>query len=140
MNFVRLLVHWLLFFYEDHVYYLSDFIVGEFDRLGCFALYALLRHYCIIAALLLRHCHATTAPLLRHCYVGCAIFYAAVAFFRIDIHVFSSTRLGAIETRFRRFFRRRCLLPRIRTSKAGCLRWFCAISTSFLRHFSLLIY
>ena len=86
------------------MYYLSDFIVGEFDRLGCFALYALLRHYCIIAALLLRHCHVTTAPLLRHCYVGCAFSTLPWLSFG-SIFTFSSTRLGAIETRrFRRFF------------------------------------
>ena len=130
MNFVRLLVHLLLFFLRG-----PRVLPLRFHRWGIRSV-GLLR--ALIAALLLRHCHATTAPLLRNCYVGCAFSTLPWLSFG-SIFTFSSTRLGAIETRrFRRFLRRPGLLPRIRTSKAGCLRWPCAISTSFLRHFFII--
>jgi hypothetical protein len=61
------------------VYLLSDFIVGESIDL-------------VASRSTLRCFFAIATPLLRHCLVvvtsAAPFFYAAVAFFRIDIHVF----------------------------------------------------
>jgi hypothetical protein len=83
------------FVYEVHV--CSPISSLGIRSIGCFALYALLRHYYAIAASLLRLCYVTTALLLRHCYVGCAFSMLPWPPFGL-IFTFSSTRLGAIET------------------------------------------
>jgi len=84
----------LLFFYEDHVYFLSDFIVGESIDL-------------VASLSTLRCCFANATPLLRYCFV-------------VDTWLRPfSTLLWLLSDRSSRFSRRLLLLLRTTTTAAG---------------------
>ena len=108
-----------------------------------------------VLALLLRHCHATTAPLLSLLRqlrpTGCSRKFITSQTFSSLIALLCR---GFLSDRFSRFFLvaagsvRNAFSPVLWASepsaadslvKDGCLRRPCAISTSFLRHFSLLL-